>query len=89
MQRFITTLKEVNKFNREISEELKESTGRSSVIANSKLEEIYPELVKPTTKEFIKAIWTNMLTKASRKMTRTWVNLFKQLDSLFEDYLSK
>ena len=84
MQRFITTLKEVNKFNREISEELKESTGRSSVIANSKLEEIYPELVKPTTKEFIKAIWTNMLTKASRKMTRTWVNLFKQLDSLLK-----
>lgn len=84
MQKFTKILKDLNKSRIQIAEELQQTKGRSSAIVNTTLTENYPTLVKKTSKEFIKAIWTDMLTRAPRKMSRAWVSLFTELDKLLK-----
>lgn len=85
MDRFIKTLKKINTSLKSIAEELNQSKARSSEIVNSELRLAYPEIKdKKTTKEFIKKIWESLLVRASRKVSRTWISLFTEMDKLLK-----
>lgn len=84
MEKFIRVLKELNREHKSIEEELKASKKRTSGIVNAKLKDAYPDINVKTTKEFIFAIWENILKHASRKISRTWVALFIELDKLLK-----
>lgn len=84
MDKFIRTLKEINKNTVAIEEELRQSKQRNSAIVNTKIKDAYPEMKETTTKELIFAIWNNLLKRASRKHSRTWQTLLVELDKILK-----
>lgn len=86
MDKLTKTLKDINTNATAITEELTQSKSRTSSIINLKLKAAYAAIVdeKLSTKKNFLAVWSNIISRASRKFSRTWQRLFIEADKTFK-----
>ena len=87
MEKIIKVLKDINKKENLIKDELKtnKNNSKNSNIINNILIREYPKFYNSnSTKDLIFNIFNELLQRASRKYSRTWKQLFENLDKLLK-----
>ncbi len=87
MEKIIKVLKDINKKENLIKDELKtnKNNSKNSNIINNILIREYPKFSNSnSTKDLIFNIFNELLQRASRKYSRTWKQLFENLDKLLK-----